>query len=231
MIRNIADEVPPEYTDGVAAIEVSPRTKVHPLRSGVYTLGECVPIHGEGHEVVSRIVLYFGSFEALAERSEGFDWRVEAWETLMHELRHHLEWRADSERLEEYDWAAEQNFLRREGQRVDPLFYLSGERLDDRVYRVDDDLFVEHLVRRRPATVLFEWHGVRRRVTVPDAPLPIYLLLEGLTPAPEGDLVLVVRRGPRFLDLLSGRRHATEYRVTAHQAESEIRPYGSRDDD
>ena len=34
-------------------------------------------------------VLYYGSFLEVA--GEGFDWEAEVWETLLHELRHHLE--------------------------------------------------------------------------------------------------------------------------------------------
>ena len=60
----------------------------------------------------SRVVLYHGSFAALARIGPGFDWREETWETLSHELRHHLEWRANVAVLEAYDWAAEQNFCR-----------------------------------------------------------------------------------------------------------------------
>lgn len=230
MVRAMADEVPPSYMDGVAAIEVSARTVHHPVRSGVYTLGECVPVHGEGYEAVSRVVLYFGSFKALAGEGADFDWHNEAWETLTHELRHHLEWRADSERLEQYDWAAEQNFARREGRRFDPLFYLSGEKIDEDVYRVDDDLFFERVVASRPAAVRFDWHGRGRRVTVPDAPLPLYLVIQGLTPIPEGDVVVVLRRKPRLLDVLRGARYPREYRVPTEDADSEMPPYASRDD-
>ena len=73
-----------------------------------------------------------------------FDWRQEAWETLTHELRHHLEWRARAPDLEEFDWAAEQNFARQDGEPFDPLFYRSGEKVAEGVYRLDDDFFLEH---------------------------------------------------------------------------------------
>src|SRR5439155_538461 len=82
-------------------------------------------------------VLYHGSFAALARLGD-FDWRTEAWETLAHELRHHLEWRAHVSRLEAYDWAAEENFRRHEGQPFDPLFYRSGESVEDGVWKVAD---------------------------------------------------------------------------------------------
>lgn len=43
-----------------------------------------------GFEDLGRhIALYYGSFLEVA--GEGFDWEAEVWETLLHELRHHLE--------------------------------------------------------------------------------------------------------------------------------------------
>src|SRR5712692_2728789 len=56
-----------------------------------------------------------------------FDWREEAWETLTHELRHHVEWRARAPGLEAYDRAVEANFARQEGERFDPALYLDGD--------------------------------------------------------------------------------------------------------
>ena len=43
-----------------------------------------------GFEGLGRhIALYYGSFLQVA--GPGFDWEGEVWETLLHELRHHLE--------------------------------------------------------------------------------------------------------------------------------------------
>jgi hypothetical protein len=202
MVRRLAREIPDEYMDGVAAIDVSPKTIPHPVRADVYTLGECIPLHGEGDEVQSRVVLYHGSFHALAGVRGGFAWREEAWETLSHELRHHLEWRANADALEAFDWAAEQNFARQEGQPFDPLFHLSGERVDDGVYRIDDDVFLDRLVRKRPDAVDVTWHGASYGVQVPVLPLPAFLTLEGLRDPPPGDVVLVLRRRGRLCDLV-----------------------------
>lgn len=213
MVRRMADEIPDKYMDGIVAIEVSPKAVPHPISAGVYTLGECVPVHGDSHETVSRVVLYHGSFQALAAGPSDFDWRAEAWDTLMHELRHHLEWRADTARLEEYDWAAEQNFLRHEGKSFDPLFYHSGEEVARNVYGVDDDVFFERVVRRVPKEIDVDWHGRSYNVGVPAAPLPLYLVLGGLCPAPSNEVVLVLRRSPRVWDLLRRSAHPTEIQV------------------
>lgn len=217
MVERMAREIPNEYLDGVAGIEVSEKVVPHPLWAHVYTLGECIPFHTGTDDVMSRVVLHYGSFRELALERPDFDWRDEAWETLLHELRHHLEWRARSDELEEYDWAAEQGFARAEGLPFDPLFYRSGERVAEGVYRVDDDVFLERVVRRLPEAAEFEWHGGRYRIGVPHAPLPLYLAADGLRHPPPGDVVLAFRRAPRLVDLFRGARHATERRARAER--------------
>jgi hypothetical protein len=202
LVRRLAREIPREYLDGIAAVDVSPKTIPHPVRADVYTLGECIPLHGDGDEILSRIVLYHGSFRALAGLHGDFAWRAEAWDTLTHELRHHLEWRANADALEAFDWAAEQNFARQEGQPFDPLFHLSGERVEEHVYRIDDDVFLDRVVRQRPPEAEVTWHGRPYRVVVPDVSLPLLLTLEGLRDPPPGDVVLVVRRRGGLRDLL-----------------------------
>jgi len=209
MIRRLSQEVPASFFEGVAEVTVSPRAMPHPTRAEIYTLGECIPLpasEGAGlHGVQSRIVLYHGSFAALARLHAGFDWRAEAWETLTHELRHHLEWRARAPDLEALDVAVEHNFARQDGERFDPGFYLDGETLADGVYRVDDDIFLERVVRQVPASVSFQWHGRSFRVEVPSqATLPAFLTIADIEEPPAGDLVLVLRRRPGLGDLWRG---------------------------
>ncbi|HYF40008.1 MAG TPA: metallopeptidase family protein [Gemmatimonadales bacterium] len=208
MIRRLSNELPPDFLDGVAEIVVSPRAVPHPERTDVFTLGECVPlpVHlGSGVEgLQSRIVLYHGSFTALAQLQQGFDWQHEAWETLTHELRHHLEWRARAPDLEDFDWAVEHNFARHDGEPFDPTFFLSGEVLGPDVYRVEDDVFVDRIVRSLPDTVTFTWGESTYSISVPqDAELPCYLQIEGIPNPPAGDLVVVLRRKPGVLDLFN----------------------------
>ncbi|HEX9705080.1 MAG TPA: metallopeptidase family protein [Gemmatimonadales bacterium] len=196
--------MPPEYRDGVVAIEVSPKTIPHPVHADIYTLGECVPLEwsGDGSDLQSRVVLYHGSFQALA-RFGDFDWREEAWETLTHELRHHLEWRAKEGALEAYDWAAEHNFARHESKDFDPAFYRSGEEIAPGVYKVDDDVFLERAtgnVKQGGGAVEVGWHGRRYSVPLPaEMGRPAYIVLDGLDEPPPGDAVLVLpRRGSVF---------------------------------
>jgi hypothetical protein len=205
MIRRMEQEVPAEFLAGVAEVAVSPRTVPHPTRDEIFTLGECIPLpemDGGAEGIQSRVVLYYGSFQALARIAPGFDWRAEAWDTLTHELRHHLEWRARAPDLEAYDRAAEHNFARQDGEPFDPLFFLDGDPAGADSYRVDDDVFLDEKVEEVPPERRLLWHGRVYRIAVPlEATLPAFLTIEGIAEPPEGELVLVLRRGPGLRDL------------------------------
>jgi hypothetical protein len=206
MIRRLCDEVPADFFEGIAEVVVSPRTVPHTERPDVFTLGECIPLPvevGSGLEgIQSRVVLYYGSFAALAGSKGELDWREEAWETLTHELRHHLEWRAHAPDLEDFDWAVEHNFARQEKEPFDPTFFLSGQIGSDGNYWVDDDVFIDRIVRTIPPAITFVWQGQEYRFEVPnDAELPCFLLVEGMVSPPPGDLVVVLRRKPGVRDL------------------------------
>jgi hypothetical protein len=206
MVRRLCEEVPEHFFEGIAEVIVSPRTLPHPDRPDIFTLGECIPLPvqvGSGVEgVQSRVVLYHGSFAALAQVQEGFEWRREAWETLTHELRHHLEWRARAPDLEDFDWAVEHNYARHDGEPFDPTFFLSGEAIEKSAYQVEDDVFLEQIVRTVPQRVDFEWQGRRYTVLPPEgAQLPCFLTVSGVVQPPEGELVVVLRKRPGVMDL------------------------------
>ena len=207
LIERLEREIPPEFRGGVVDVEVSPKTVPHPVHADIYTLGECIPVEwsGSGADLQSRVVLYHGSFQALARLHDPgeFDWRGEAWETLTHELRHHLEWRANHGALEEYDWATEQNFARHEGEPFDSVFYRSGEQLAEGVWKVDDDVFLEFTHHAQRTTHRFSWHGRQYGVTIPEGPSRAvrFLVLEGLDEPPPGDAVLVVRSRNGLFDV------------------------------
>src|SRR3970282_1662147 len=201
LVDRIVTDGPPEYLDGVFAIEVSPKTVRHPVYASVFTMGECIPVEAAEDPPPSRVVLYHGSFQELARERRDFDWRGEAGEGVDHQPAPHLGTSARSGDLDAYDWPAEQNFRRQEGQPFDPLFYLSGERVADGVYCVDDDLFFDREVKRSPPErAEIEWHGQTFRCEPPARPLPLYLALEGLDPAPVGEAIVVLRRKPGVLD-------------------------------
>ena len=202
LVERLQGDIPREFQGGVVAIEVSPKTVPHPIHGDIYTLGECIPLEwsGSGADLQSRVVLYHGSFQALARLGD-FDWRAEAWETLTHELRHHLEWRANVAALEAYDWAAEENFKRHEGEPFDPVFYRSGEKIAESVWKVDDDVFVE-------GAAEFIWHGRLYGVALAVKP-PAFLTLDGLDEPPPGDAVLVVPRRATLFNIWR-RPHLTQ---------------------
>lgn len=198
MVRGMAAGVPEEFLEGIAEIAVSPRTVPHPSREGIYTLGECVPVPGTDDRpdsLQSRVVLYHGSFAAVARDHPEFDWREEAWETLTHELRHHVEWRARAPDLEALDAAAEHNYARHDGEPFDPGFYRDGERVAPGVFRVEDDYFIE--VDRRaaetgPVPLVWAGRNYRALLAEPPGPGPAFLTVEGLADPPPGEVVLVV---------------------------------------
>jgi hypothetical protein len=206
MVRRLCDEVPADFFDGIAEVVVSPRVVADPERPDVFTLGECIPLPvqvGSGVEgLQSQVVMYHGSFAALAGLQQGLDWRQEAWETLTHELRHHLEWRAHAPDLEEFDWAVEHNFARHDGEAFDPTFFLSGNPEGADRYSVDDDVFIDRTVSSIPDSVDFSWQKREYRIEIPqDAELPCFLVVEGVTDPPPGELVIVLRRRPGVRDL------------------------------
>jgi len=211
LIRRLQHDIPAQFESGVAEIDVSPKTVPDPLHRDVYTLGECIPLTwtGDGTDLHSRIVLFYGSFRALARQRPDFDWRAEAWDTLTHELRHHIEFRAHVDALEAYDWAAEQNFARHEGKTFDPVFYRSGARIAEGVFKVDDDVFLE-------GSGDFSWHGRRYRAAVAGVKPPAFLTLHGLSDAPHGDAVLVLPKHASLRDLWR--------RSTVTQATVEVQP-------
>lgn len=220
LVRRLAGEFPADFLDGISEISVAPGTLPHPTRKEIYTLGECFPNPlSDGaslQEIQSRIVLYHGSFQALAREDPDFDWEAEAFETLSHELRHHLEWRARTDALEDFDRAAEENFARHEGEDFDPLFFLDGEEVAAGVYQVDDDFFLDRIVGAVPASLDIEWHGDRYRLSLPPGlTLPVYLVVSGLAEPPPGDVVLALRRKPSLLDLFR-RAVVQEIEVAAH---------------
>ena len=213
MVRELVGQLPADFREGIVAIEVTSKTVPHPVRSGIYTLGECIP-HAfgapgdEGAQLRSTVQLHHGSLAALAAGAPDFDWRREAWETLTHEVRHHLEWRANVPALEALDDAVEANYARQDGEPFEPLFFRDGESIAPSVTKVEDDVFVDVPLGRRAwlgaagGTVPFAWHGRPYRVALP-ARLPdvLFVTAGGVEPEPAGDLIVVVRRRPGLRDL------------------------------
>ena len=197
--REVFADIPPEYREGVDGLVVERRTAFHPTLPEIYTLGECVTENyptefGGPGEVRSFVVLYYGSFLALSARGEGWDWEEEIFETVTHEVRHHLESLARDDALEVLDWVEDQNFRRREGEPFDPLFYRGGEEVEPGAWEVAGDLFVERELSGGEAWADFALEGRSFRVAAPGEPADVHFVtLEDLSDE-AGDVVLVLHR-------------------------------------
>ncbi|HEX7117521.1 MAG TPA: hypothetical protein VF212_01955 [Longimicrobiales bacterium] len=207
LARRYWGEIPDAYKEGVDGLVVERRALPHPTLADIYTLGECVteayPSEYGGPETIrSAVVLYYGSFRRLSRLDPEFDWEDELWETLTHELKHHLEWLADEDALEALDFAVDENFKRVEGEPFDPFFYRSGEVAAEGVWKVERDYFLEreYAPGAAPAgAARFVWHGRAYRVAVPESLGDVCFITieDGLDEPPDGEVCLVlVRRQP-----------------------------------
>lgn len=198
-------EIPARYREGVDGVTVRPERVPHPEIRDVFTLGECrtdewPSAYGGPAQLHSSVVLYYGSFVALSELEPEFDWEAELWETLTHELRHHLESRASEDALERLDYAEDQNFARAAGEAFDPLFYRSGERVGEHTWRVGDDWFVEARIDAAAAAARrarVAWRGAEREVIWPSPTAWVTFVRLGRDTVGPGDVyaVLRMRRG------------------------------------
>lgn len=225
--RAAFEEIPDAYKEGVDGLVVSGEAREHPTLPHVYTLGECLtedhPSDFGGPDTTrSVIALYWGSFQALSRRDEEFDWEGELWETLTHELRHHLESLAREDALEGVDYAADETFKRDEGLDFDPWYYQRGDDLGGGVFRVERSLYLEQVwdidAFEAADRIEFPWRGVRYAVPRPAELGDVHFVrLEGLDdPEATVELVLVRRRGwTDGLRALVGRRPPELHESTA----------------
>lgn len=225
------ERIPPDFRGGVDALVIERDARAHPDKPDVYTLGECIteawPSDYKGPESTrSSVVLYYGSFRRLADLDPEFDWEAEIWETVTHELRHHLESLAADEKLLDVDAAMDEHFARRDGEPFDPFYYRAGESLGGGVYRLDGVYFIEIESAGEgggSTAIDFEWEGERYRVAgvKVDADIIFAEVVGGVTPSPaELHLVLLFPvdrpRGLRALLRRSGPR-AGECTVVAER--------------
>lgn len=228
--HRVFEEIPDEYKEGIDGLSVSAEALPHPTLPEVYTLGMCLtepyPSDWVGPETMrSIVVLYHGSFRRLSELDPEFDWEEQIWETLTHELRHHLESLAGTDELEGVDYALDETFAREQGLEFDPWYYQRGDRVDEGVYRVEEDVYMEQSWTEsefaRADWIRFSWHGEAHRILRPRRLGDIhFVVVRGLSESPGYvELVLVRERGwwERLKDLLSGR----ELEVLASEAVAE----------
>jgi predicted Zn-dependent protease with MMP-like domain len=229
--RQIYDDIPAEYREGVDGIEVTPKTVPHPSLPGIYTLGECLSElypsqYGGAGEVLSRVVLYYGSFLELSRTSDDWDWEGELFETIVHEVRHHLEFLAEEDALEEQDYAEDQNFARREGERFDPFFFQAGNAVGPSAYEVGGDVFLERGIDRAAGqsegAVPAEWDGRRFTVPIPAGMGDVhYVRLKDVEGMEGGDVYVVLVRKKGLGEVLRGVFWRAPLRVEESEVEAE----------
>jgi hypothetical protein len=172
--RRMWSEIPAEYKEGIDGLVVRKEALEHPEHDDYFTLGMCFTEpypggYGGPESTRSILALYYGSFVGVSEDDPEFPWEDELWETITHELRHHLEYLVEDETLERVDYALEQSHLRFEGLDFDPWYFQSGLHVAPGAYRVEGDVYLEQRWKpddfRAASRVQFEWEG--RKFSIP----------------------------------------------------------------
>lgn len=108
LISSLLDELPPKALEGLQGVHVFEHVKADPHEPGLVRMGEYLDPGRDSffaaHSHLGRhVAIYYGSFVAVAAGNPNFDWEAETWETLTHEIQHHVESRAGERGLIEWD--------------------------------------------------------------------------------------------------------------------------------
>lgn len=119
LVQEMADEIPPEFMRGLQGVHAIEEAREEPDYVDVWRLGEYLDpgpedFLGSGGGLGRHVALYYGSFREVARGDPEFDWEEEIWETLTHELRHHVESLAGEDALVQDDVEVSKDFPRRE---------------------------------------------------------------------------------------------------------------------
>ncbi|MGE0157875.1 MAG: hypothetical protein AB7T31_00610 [Gemmatimonadales bacterium] len=227
--HEVFEEIPEGFKEGIDGLEVSREAVPHPTLPDVYTLGVChteehASAYGGPETTRSVIVLHWGSFRSLAALDPEFDWEGEIWETLTHELRHHLESLAGDDALEDVDYAADELFNRQEGLEFDPWYYQRGEPLGDGAYAVEGSYYVEQTWRardfERATHVDFVWNGRTYRLPRPAELGDVHFVLVVGPDFQEQALELVLVRKRGFAEAVKQLVRSSALRVLETEAEA-----------
>ena len=193
--------VPEVYREGVEGVTTVESVETHPEFPGVFTMGECVTqafySEWQGPETTrSRVMLYYGSFCKMAADDPDFDWEGELWETLTHELQHHLESLANEDALEALDYAMDESFKRERGEPFDPWYFQWGEPVGEGAYRVEDEVYIERVLTaeefERLEEIEFIWKDQSYRLPRPQELGDVhFIVVDGTEPYVQ---VVLVRR-------------------------------------
>ncbi len=119
MVAAMVDDIPQEFLRGLQGVHVLEEARPEEEYEDVFRLGEYLDpgpgdFLGAGEGLGRHVALYYGSFVALSDGDPTFDWEDEAWETLTHELRHHVESLAGEDFLIQDDEERREGFSRRD---------------------------------------------------------------------------------------------------------------------
>ncbi len=118
LVEEMVDEIPDAFLKGLQGVHVIEEPMPEEGYVDVWRLGEYLDpgtedFLGAGEGLGRHVALYYGSFVEVGDGDPAFDWEDEAWETLTHELRHHVESLAGDGRLIEQDVMDAQGFERK----------------------------------------------------------------------------------------------------------------------
>ena len=115
--EEIVAEIPDEFLRGLQGVHILEDERLEENYVDVWCMGEYLDpgpeeFLGSGEGLGRHIALYYGSFIRVANGDPEFDWEEELWETITHELRHHVESLAGDVTLVEEDLISAREFPR-----------------------------------------------------------------------------------------------------------------------
>lgn len=229
------DAIPDQYKEGIDALVVSRETVRHPTLPDIFTLGYCdteaYPSDWSGPETVRSIIrIHYGSFQRLAALDPDFDWEAEIFETVQHEVKHHLEYLAAEDQLGDVDYVLDESFKRAEGLEFDPWYWQRGEPVGHGAYVAEDQVYVEVSLTaaemEEARAVLFKWRGRSYAFDPPDELGDVHFvwITEGVERPPPWLEVVLVRKRTWWEDV---KRLVSSSRNRILESEAVARPAGA----
>jgi hypothetical protein len=224
-------EIPEAYKEGIDGLVVKREAEAHPEHDDYYTLGMCYtepyPSGYMGPDSTrSFLALYWGSFRAISERNPEFNWEEELWETITHELRHHLEFLAEDDALEGLDYALEETYKREAGEEFDPWYFQSGLELAPGVRRVEYDVYIEQEWDEAEFAaadrIEFDWDGRRWAIPRPEELGDLHFVWVHGVDSGGGWVQLALVRRRRLMERVRGFFGGSDLDLIESEAEPEV---------
>ena len=116
-VEAMLDDIPDEFLQGLQGVHALREARAEEGYRDVWRMGEYLDpgpddFLGGSDGLGRHVALYWGSFRKIAKGDPEFDWEEEIWETLTHELQHHVESLAGDGRLIDQDLLDAQGFER-----------------------------------------------------------------------------------------------------------------------